>query len=385
MAYRRWNLNQQAVSMLWQSGLRELLFCLPAERAHHLSMGIYSTFAVSPISAALRRRYTVDDPRLTTNVFGLEFSNPVGLAAGFDKDAHWYNKLFSLGFGHVEVGTITGKSQSGNPKPRLFRLPLDKAIINRMGFNNSGADAAARRLAAHPKSNPADVLGVNIGKSKVVSLENAAQDYRFSFERLFAFADYFTVNVSSPNTPGLRELQNRDHLLELLSTLIELNEELSQDHEVKPKPILLKIAPDLNEHQIDDIVTIVNQTSLSGIIATNTTIERDGLRTPSDKVEEIGNGGLSGAPLTRRSRAIVRGLNSRLRGEIPIVGVGGIMKGEDAWQMILAGASLVQIYTGFIYGGPGIVRDINRYLLKKVSDNQLENIGQAVGGHDQFD
>jgi dihydroorotate dehydrogenase len=371
--------------MLWQNGLRRLLFCLPAERAHYLSMGIFSNVAIPPLAAALRKRYSVDDSRLTTSAFGLPFKNPVGLAAGFDKDAAWFNKLFALGFSHVEVGTITGQGQPGNPQPRLFRLPEDRAIINRMGFNNSGADAAARRLSANPKQSATDILGINIGKTKIVPLSEATADYRFSFERLFSFADYFTVNVSSPNTPGLRELQNREQLLELLSSLQELNQELSADHDIETKPILLKIAPDLNDNQIEDIVEIVRQIHLSGVIATNTTIGRGNLKSPPDRVKKIGNGGLSGAPLTQRSRAVVRQLHTQLEGTVPIVGVGGIMSGEDAWQMILAGATLVQLYTGFIYGGPGIVRDLNRYLLKKLSDNQLENVGQAVGGWEQFD
>ncbi len=371
--------------MLWQSGLREILFRLPAERAHYLSMGVFRALAINPLAANLRRRFTVSDPRLKLELFGLEFQNPVGLAAGFDKDARWFHKLPALGFGHIEVGTITGKRQPGNPKPRLFRLPQDQGIINRMGFNNSGADAAARQLASVRKSNPQDILGINIGKTKVVPLAEATADYRYSFERLFTYADYFTVNVSSPNTPGLRELQNREHLVELLGSLTQLNAELAEDHGIAAKPILLKIAPDLTESQLDDIVSIVNEISLSGIIAANTTISREGLKTPPSKLAVIGDGGLSGAPLTTRSREIVKTLHDRLAGSIPIIGVGGIMNGNDAWQMILAGAALVQIYTGFVYGGPGIVRDINRFLLTKVSDHRLENISQAVGQHGQLD
>jgi dihydroorotate dehydrogenase len=301
------------------------------------------------------------------------------LAAGFDKDGRWFRQLSGCGFSHIEIGTVTGLAQPGNPKPRLFRLPSDQAIINRMGFNNSGANKVAQRLAQTPKPNSHDILGVNIGKSKVVLLEDAKQDYRFSFERLFAYADYFTVNVSSPNTPGLRELQNRDQLLELLAALVQLNRDLASDHDLPPKPVLLKIAPDLTLHQLDDIISIADEVNIDGVIATNTTISRAGLITPKERIEKIGAGGLSGRPLTQRSREVVAYLYAGLPKAIPIIGVGGIMHGEDAWQMILAGARLVQIYTGFIYGGPGIVRSINRYLVKKLDQHGLTSISQAVG------
>ena len=366
--------------MLWEKVARQLLFKLPAERAHHFSMGAFNKMlALSPISAAFAKRYTVEDSRLKTELFGLTFDNPVGLAAGFDKDAAWFAKLAALGFGHVEVGTITGQPQSGNDQPRLFRLPADKAIINRMGFNNRGADNAAKRLATSTKLRDSDVLGVNIGKTKVVPVESATEDYLYSFERLFTYADYFTVNVSSPNTPGLRTLQNREPLIELLTRIQAQNVQLAADHEIAKKPILLKIAPDVTAEQLADIVSILKEIKLDGIIATNTTISRADLKTPDADVEAIGAGGLSGAPLTERSRAVVAELYSELKGEIPIIGVGGISTGEDAWQMIRAGASLVQIYTGFIYGGPAIVRDINRHLVKRLEENGLENISQAVG------
>jgi dihydroorotate dehydrogenase len=371
--------------MLWQTGVRQLLFCLPAERAHYLSMGAFSALAIGPVARIFRNRYTVSDPRLQAKLFGLDFQNPVGLAAGFDKDARWFHKLSSLGFSHVEVGTITGKPQPGNPQPRLFRLPVDQAIINRMGFNNHGADAAARRLATVGKADPQDILGINIGKTKIVPLAESTRDYLFSFERLFAFADYFTINVSSPNTPGLRELQNREYLLELLSALTELNVQLANDHATKRKPILLKIAPDVTNYQLDDIVSMLREVKLDGIIATNTTISRDGLKTPDEKLAAIGAGGLSGRPLTTRSRQVVAELFQRVGKAIPIVGVGGIMSGEDAWQMIRAGASLVQVYTGFVYGGPAIVRNINRHLLKRLEEHGMENIQHAVGGGKQFD
>ncbi len=365
--------------MLWNSA-RNLLFRLPAETAHETSMAAFDKLlAAPPIAASFRKRYSVDDLRLNCNRFGLDFKNPVGLAAGFDKNAKWFPKLACLGFSHVEVGTITGQAQPGNPQPRLFRLPTDRAIINRMGFNNEGSDAAARRLAGMTKSSNADVLGINIGKTKVVPVEEATADYLFSFERLFAYADYFTVNVSSPNTPGLRTLQNREPLIELLGEVLKLNQQLATNHEVAPKPVLLKIAPDLTDEQLEDIVAIATETGIAGVIATNTTPSRDGLQTPPKRVNEIGNGGLSGAPLTGRSRDVVHFLFQRLGRNIPIVGVGGIMDGEDAWQMIRSGASLIQLYTGFIYGGPGIVRDINRHLVRRLQENGFNSIDEAVG------
>ena len=267
--------------MFWRYVARPILFRLPAERIHHLSMGAFnSLLAARVIAVQFRRHYTVNDARLHSKLFGIDFRNPVGLAAGFDKDAKWFPRLACLGFSHVEVGTITGQPQPGNPQPRLFRLPADQALVNRMGFNNGGSDAAARRLATTSRFSPDDVLGVNIGKTKVVPVEQATDDYLFSFERLYLFADYFTINVSSPNTPGLRTLQNREPLIELLTRIGELNQTLAADHEIDPKPVLLKIAPDVTAGQLDDIVAIVRQTSLSGIIATNTTLSRDGLATP---------------------------------------------------------------------------------------------------------
>ena len=366
--------------MLWPLA-RPLLFCLPAERAHYFSMGAFKTLlAPGFVASIFRNRYSVENPNLASNVFGLQFRNPVGLAAGFDKDARWFPQLATLGFSHVEVGTLTGQPQSGNPKPRLFRLPQDKALINRMGFNNGGCDGAARRLATTRKDRQSDILGINIGKTKIVPVEEATQDYLFSFERLYTFADYFTVNVSSPNTPGLRTLQNREPLIKLLTSLQKLNTTLAADHEIQSKPILLKIAPDVEAPQLDDIISILKEIKLDGIIATNTTISRADLKTNPETVEMIGNGGLSGSPLTNRSREVVSRLYTELKGEVPIIGVGGIMNGEDAWQVILAGASLVQVYTGFIYGGPGFVRDINRYISKKLESNGLSSIEKAVGG-----
>jgi dihydroorotate dehydrogenase len=365
--------------MIWKTG-RSVLFKFPAEPVHHFSMGVFGGISVvGPVAKMFRRRYSVTDSRLQTNFAGLSFANPIGLAAGFDKEAKWFPTLSNLGFSHIEVGTLTGQAQPGNPKPRLFRLPDDQAIINRMGFNNAGADKAARHLAKMTKSNPADVLGINIGKTKIVPVESATEDYLFSFERLFAFADYFTVNVSSPNTPGLRKLQDREPLIELLSEIQKLNSSLAADHEVDRKPIMLKIAPDMTTEQLTDIVSIVQEVKLDALIATNTTISRDGLATSAEKVASIGNGGLSGKPLTERSRQMVSEIFGQTKGTLPIIGVGGIMTGEDAWRMIGAGASLIQLYTGFIYGGPGIVRDMNRYLLRRMTEHDLPSIDAAVG------
>ncbi len=363
--------------MIWKNLIRPALFCLSPERVHHLSMGAFSATAKVPLSAGcFRRCYQVQDPRLHVELFGLDFANPVGLGAGFDKDAHWFNQLALLGFGSIEVGTLTRHAQPGNDRPRLFRLPQDHAIINRMGFNNRGAEAASQRLST-TKIKP--LLGINIGKSKITPLEEATEDYLFSFEKLFSYAAYFTVNVSSPNTPGLRELQNREPLLELLKGLQNLNQSLATEHGVTAKPILLKIAPDLNGSQVDDIVSIIKSGVVAGVIATNTTISRDDLRTPSSRVEEIGAGGLSGSPLTIRSREFVRALYQKTEGAVPIIGVGGIMKGHDAWEMLRAGASLVQIYTGFIYGGPGTVGEINRHLLRKLDETGMSSISEVTG------
>ena len=371
--------------MLWKACARPLLFCLDAEKAHHFSMSTYSLLSAFPgVRPAVRSLLQVADPRLKVELGNLNFPNPVGLAAGFDKQGQWFDKLGALGFGHVEIGSVTGQGQPGNPRPRMFRLPHDKALINRMGFNNGGADVVsanlnAKRTAAFRKSH---ILGINIGKTKVVPLDKAADDYRYSFELLYPFADYFVINVSSPNTPGLRQLQDREPLLKLLETIARINRTLSAENEHDPKPVFLKIAPDMNQSQLCDIASIVSGSPVNGIIATNTTISRNDLKTPASRIEEIGAGGLSGKPLTEASRQVVSLLYAETNGSIPIIGVGGIFDGEDAWQMIRAGASLVQVYTGFIYGGPFTIRNINRYLLKKVQLHGLNSIQQATGtGH----
>jgi dihydroorotate dehydrogenase len=302
----------------------------------------------------LRSVFVLNDKRLERNVFGLRFTNPVGLAAGFDKDAKFTEEFACLGFGFIEIGTVTPLPQPGNEKPRMFRLPEDEALINRMGFNNDGVKAAARRLRER-KSNI--IIGGNIGKNIVTTNENAIQDYEACFRELFDVVDYFVVNVSSPNTPGLRELQEKEPLKQLLNRLQEVNSQLKQ------KPLLLKIAPDLTDEQLDDIIEIVLETKLDGVVATNTTISRSHLQTSNLKLETLGAGGLSGKPLTNRSTQVIRYLASRSQGRFKIIGVGGIHSSEDAIEKIKAGADLIQIYTGFVYEGPALIKRINRALL----------------------
>ena len=367
---------------LWKLIARPILFRLPAEATHHVSMG---AFDVAMKWRFLRRRfeahYHVADPLLATDCFGLRFENPVGLAAGFDKDARWIATLGALGFGTIEVGSVTGESQLGNPRPRLFRLKSDRALINRMGFNNRGSEAMQRRLAATDWAGfrTKHLLGINLGKTKVVPLENAVDDYCLSFRRLFSHGDYFVINVSSPNTPGLRSLQDRGPLTTILQQISQLNTQIASEKNCSAKPILLKISPDLGEDQIAEIVDLVWESGVSGVIATNTTTSRTGLVTHPDRVKRCGDGGLSGAPLLDRSCQVVSTLYRRLNGKIPIVGVGGIFDGADAWRMIGAGASLVQLYTGFIYGGPATARSINRYLIEQTRQLRLSSIAQAVG------
>lgn len=297
------------------------------------------------------------DPRLEREVFGIKFPSPVGVAAGLDKDAEVPDALGALGFSFVEIGTVTPEPQPGNPSPRLFRLPEDKALINRMGFNNQGAKAAAGRLA---KRRTRVIVGGNIGKNKVTPNAQATSDYLKCYDALYPYVDYFAVNVSSPNTPGLRELQDKEPLEALLTALQKKNASMPA-----AKPVLLKIAPDLTDDQLDDIIEIVGNTGIAGVIATNTTVSREMiLSTRADKVEAMGAGGLSGMPLSERSTEVIRYLHERSGGRFPIIGVGGIMSPDDALEKLDAGASLVQVYTGFIYEGPAFVKSINKAILK---------------------
>ena len=313
----------------------------------------------------------------TIERFGLKFANPVGIAAGFDKNGVVANALESLGFGFVEVGTVTFHPQSGNPKPRLFRLPKDRALINRAGFNNEGAAALAERLKF---KRPNCVLGINIGKSKSVEIENAIEDYLASLEIVYPHADYIAINVSSPNTPNLRELQKADALSSLLDALQKRNQELAlKAGKENPLPLLVKIAPDLNQSDLESIVGVVVAKKLSGIIATNTTVNREGLRSSAKEIEACGAGGLSGAPLRKHSTEIISSIYKLTKGTLPIIGVGGIFNAQDAFEKISAGACLVQLYTGLIYEGPGIAKKINEGLFEIFTKRGFRSFDEMIG------
>jgi dihydroorotate dehydrogenase len=361
--------------MLYRSLLRPLLFRLPPETAHELALNTLS-FAPNLTKTLLGDSFK-RSPFGKLRRFGLTFLNPIGLAAGFDKDGVALPSLAALGFGFIEAGTVTYRPQPGNERPRLFRLPLDNALINRAGFNNEGAAAFARRAA---RSKPDCILGVSIGKSKVVPLEEAIEDYLKCFEVVHSVADYVAVNVSSPNTPGLSELQNADRLQALLDALQKRNEELvAQTHNRGPVPLLIKLSPDLNFEQLQGIVEVAQRSNVAGLIATNTTTTRAGLQTSADKVRAYGEGGLSGEPLRRRSAEVVATLYKLTGGSMPIIGVGGVFTATDAWKMFSAGASLLQIYTGFIYEGPSIAKKINEGLRRIISSEGFVSLDEAVG------
>ena len=338
--------------------VRFFLFLFNSEFIHHLSFKLIKFGAIIPGKKWVwSLLFKVKDSRLEREVFGLKFKNPVGLAAGFDKDAKLFDELAAFGFGFIEIGTVTPLPQDGNPKPRLYRLKEDNALINRMGFNNQGLEAVISRLR-RKKSDI--IIGGNIGKNKLTTNEKAINDYKICFEKLFSYVDYFAVNVSSPNTPGLRDLQDKAPLTSLLNQLQEVN-----NLKDSRKPILLKIAPDLTNNQLDDIISIVADTRIDGIIATNTTINRDGLKTDQDKLNEIGKGGLSGKPLKSRSTEVIKYLADKSNKSFPIIGVGGIHSAEDAIEKIDAGATLVQLYSGFVYEGPELIKNINKSILKR--------------------
>jgi dihydroorotate dehydrogenase len=338
--------------------VRFFLFLFNPEFIHHILFKLIRFGAMIPGKMwAWRLMFKVSNSRLEREVFGLKFENPVGLAAGFDKDAKLFDELASFGFGFVEIGTVTPLPQEGNPKPRLFRLKEDSGIINRMGFNNQGLESVVARLR-RKRSNI--IIGGNIGKNKETPNDKAVEDYEICFEKLFPFVDYFVVNVSSPNTPGLRDLQQKAPLTALLNRLQELNSQKE-----KRKPNLLKIAPDLTNEQLDDIIEIVADTKIDGVVATNTTIDRSGLKTDKTKVEAIGSGGLSGQPIKARSTKVIEYLSVKSNKAFPIIGVGGIHSAEDAIEKLDAGATLVQVYTGFIYEGPSLIKRINKAILKR--------------------
>ncbi len=344
---------------MYKSFIRPVLFRFNAESVHHFAFSSIRLMHKIPlVPTLLRKIYQKNTPNLGREVFGLHFPNPVGLAAGFDKNAQLIDELGSFGFGFIEIGTVTPRPQEGNPKPRLFRLKADQALINRMGFNNEGLETVIKNLK---KRKSKILVGGNIGKNKITPNEEATQDYLKSFDALFEYVDYFVVNVSSPNTPNLRALQDKAPLTELLQSLQNHNQQ-----KLKPKPILLKIAPDLSNTQLDEIIEVVQSTKIAGVIATNTTLRRDKLQTPSSTLTAIGAGGLSGKPLKDSSTEVIRYLHQQSGGTLPIIGVGGIHSPKDALEKLQAGASLVQLYTGFVYEGPGIVRKINQFLEKSL-------------------
>ena len=334
--------------------LKFFLFQVQPEKAHHLTTGLLNVVLKFPFGKQLiRSMYHYHHPSLEREVFGLKFKNPVGLAAGFDKNAELIDDFTHLGFGFIEIGTLTPKGQPGNPQPRLFRLPSDEALINRMGFNNDGVDAAVERL----KNRKSTLLvGGNIVKNKVTPNEEAVSDYKICFEKLYPYVDYFVVNVSSPNTPGLRDLQEKEPLKKLLKAVQDEN-----NKKEKQKPLLLKIAPDLTDSQLDDIIEITQELNLDGLIVSNTTIDRSNLNSNKDKIEKIGGGGLSGKPLFQRSTEVLKYIKTHLP-QVDVIAVGGIRSAQDAQEKLDAGASLVQIYTGLVYEGPGLVKRINKEL-----------------------
>lgn len=351
---------------MYKTLIKPLFLSMDPENAHDL-MRHGARLANNPaISGLLRGFFGVTDPRLKVAVAGLEFENPVGLAAGLDKNVELVGLCNGLGFGHLELGTVTAQAQTGNPKPRIFRIPEEAALINRMGFPSGGADIAYERLAAVRKTfSKLPPIGINIGKTKVVELDQAIDDYRYSFEKLSPLADYVTVNVSSPNTPGLRQLQERDRLTALLETLKSSN--------VHHRPIFVKVAPDLELSALEEVVEVCLQTSVAGIIATNTTISRDSLRS---QIKEVG--GLSGAPLKEKSLSVVRFLADKIAGRMALIGVGGIASADDALDMMKAGASMVQVYTGLIYEGPGLVKAINQGLIAFMDAHGCKSLREAV-------
>jgi len=338
---------------MYKKLLKPILFCIDPERVHKITFFFINLiFKIPLLSALISKIYSLNNPILETEVFGIKFPNPIGLAAGFDKNAKLYNEFSNFGFGFIEIGTVTPLPQEGNPKKRLFRLVSDEAIINRMGFNNIGVEEVVKRL----KFNKGVIVGGNIGKNKITDLNNYIQDYLICFEKLYPYVNYFAINVSSPNTEKLRDLQQRDLLKNLLEAIQKKNKSYSF-----PKPVLLKIGPDLSQDQLIDVVEVIKETSLDGIIATNTTVSRDNLSSSENLVNQ--EGGLSGKPISKKSTNIIKFLHEKSNGSIPIIGVGGIMNPDDAIEKIKAGASLIQLYSGFVYSGPSIVKKINNAII----------------------
>ncbi len=343
--------------MLYRIVIRPLLFLFEPESVHNFTVFMLKVVLYLPgIRTLLKFCYGRSEKILERELFGIKFKNPVGLAAGFDKNARHYNDLASFGFSFIEIGTVTPLPQPGNPKPRCFRLPRDKALVNRMGINNDGAERIARNLR---KYNPQIIIGGNIGKNTETPNNKAIDDYVRCFDILHEVVDYFVVNVSCPNIGDIKELQDADNLLELLSELQKLSAA-----KPSPKPILLKISPDLNYHQLDELIEIAKKTEIAGFVATNTTVLRDNLNTNDRIIRKIGKGGLSGLPLRSRSTEVIRYLVEKSEGKIPVIGVGGIISPRDAIEKINAGASLVQLYTGFIYEGPSLIKKVNKEIIR---------------------
>lgn len=358
--------------MLYRVLARPFLFCFPPERAHNLTLRCLEQVGrLYPLRALVARCLHIEHPALCTRVCGLDFPNPVGLAAGFDKSATAVSAFPALGFGFVEIGTVTPRPQFGNPTPRVFRLPADDAVINRMGFNNDGAATVAQRLRAVRRSAP---IGVNLGKNADTPLDRAIQDYCQGLEQLYDVGDYFVVNVSSPNTPGLRDLQEFTRLRDLLTGVQAHNGVLARQRQALPKPLFVKIGPDLLSKELDDVIDVVQRVKVDGIIATNTTVARDGLSAPTTEA-----GGLSGLPLRQRSTEVVRYLFANSQARLLIIGCGGIFSAEDAYEKICAGASLIQMYTGFIYRGPTLARCINAGLVRLLQRDGFAHVSEAVG------
>ncbi len=343
---------------MYRNIIRPLLFLLQPETVHHLIVNLLKIgFKIPGIAYFVSKSFQIKDNRLKTSFLGMEFNNPVGFAAGFDKNAEVYNQFSNFGFSFIEIGTVTPKAQPGNQKPRSFRVPADKGLINRMGFNNKGVDYAVNQLK---NKDHKVIIGGNIGKNTTTSNKEALNDYVTCFEKLYNHVDYFVVNLSCPNIKDLRELQDKDSTINILNKLTELRRER------KPyKPILLKISPDLTDSELDDVIETFNITGIDGIVATNTTVSRENLLTPEKRIKKIANGGLSGKPLTERSTEIIRYITKKSNGSIPIIGVGGIMSTQDALHKLEAGATLIQVYTGFIYEGPAFVKRVNKAILKK--------------------
>ncbi|MDP4207906.1 MAG: quinone-dependent dihydroorotate dehydrogenase [Bacteroidota bacterium] len=338
--------------------IRPVLFRLSPETVHHLVvLGVKAGFKIPGVAPLVKKFCEVKNPKLKRTVFGLEFENPVGLAAGFDKNATFFNEFSNFGFSFIEIGTVTPKPQPGNPKPRSFRVPNDKALINRMGFNNNGVDEAIKNLK---KRHTNIIIGGNLGKNTLTPNEEAIDDYKLLFNKLYDYVDYFVVNVSCPNISDLHKLQDKDSLMSILNCLMA-----ERTNKSSVKPILLKISPDLNFAQIDEVIDIVNETRIDGLVATNTTTGRYNLSITEDEIAKIGNGGMSGKPIKNRSTEIIRYISQKTGGKLPIIGVGGIMTPDDAIEKLEAGASLVQVYSGFIYEGPMLVKRINKLLLNR--------------------